>query len=460
MLLDEIRAPLHPETLVLAHESMKKRASALILCLVLPLLFLFNGAVSEYAVPKQRAPGLMVGAPQDVTGVEGVIRIGRIIASVPHARILFPTALILSVWLLSLVVAYGRARYLERRKRKSEAKLFDELVNRSRVGYLAVTASGKIAATNPALEGMLGAADWAGVDISELGLRTSDLAAGEVTVCRLSGAGGMELPVLIAAVPGDDDTHTQLIVTALPTDASPGTVPRTTGTTTSALMRNLNHELRTPLAIILGSASLLETDVSEDNADLIDAIKVGGERLLNILETLSLLSELESHDISTAAGAVEINGIVARLAADREAFVRSKGIRLTVNGPGEKAHVVAEPRGVRYILAQLLDNAIAHTAVGSVTVSVEHEEGVTRVCVNDTGVGMSPEQVRHVLSDFRDQGHARRSTGGVGLSLARLLAEQMNASLELTSVPRQGTTASATFCTAVATADRRTGRAA
>ncbi len=438
---------------------MKNRASALILCLVLPLLLLFNGAVTEHAVPKQRTPGSLVAQHQDVTGVEGVIRIGRFISSVPHARILFPAALILSVWLLTLVVAYGRARFLERRKRKSETKLFDELVNRSRVGYLAVTASGKIAATNPALDGMLGASDWTGVDISVLGLRKSDLAPGEVRVCRLTAAGGKALSVLVAAVPGDDDTDTQLIVTALPTTVPSGS-EQTAGSTTTAIIRNLNHELRTPLAIILGSASLLETDVSEDSVELVDAIKVGGERLLNILETLSLLSELESEGSRTTAGAVEINGIIGRLAAERSALVRSKGLSLVVIDSHERLHVKAEPRAVRYVLGQLVDNAIAHTSVGSITVSVEQEEQSTRVCVKDTGIGMRPEQLRNVLCDFRDQEEARRTTGAVGLSLARLLAEQMNASLELSSSPGRGTTATATFTSARAAPSQQRGQAA
>lgn len=422
-----------------------RRAALWLAALLIPLALAFGGSLSEYALPIVPEPGTLNGL-HDGDKMEEIARLGRWIAMIPYARIVFPGALILSVWLMTLIVAYGRARYLARKDRREEARLYDELVNRSRVGYLAVDKDGVVAATNPALENMLGAdTDWLGSHVSEMGLSADELLPGEVVVVTLKTVDGRMLPALASTMEGDAETHHQIIITPLRDIAIQQGHVTGGHRRHQALLRNINHELRTPLSIILGSATLLETDVSEENAELVDAIRVGGERLMSILETLVLLSELESAGANDQVGSIELVSSLHALLGPKLAEARHRGLETTMDLPSDPVYVRVNAAGLEHVCRQLVDNAIKFTDSGSVTVRCEVDSGKAIVSVIDTGRGMDERTLRNVLADFRDERKSRRSTGSIGLSLAKLLADEMGGHLALTSSPGHGTTATVDF---------------
>ncbi|MDX1429804.1 MAG: HAMP domain-containing sensor histidine kinase [Rhodothermales bacterium] len=428
-----------------ARPAFHRHALVWLAVVLVPMALLFGGTLSEYALPTVSEPGSFDAAIESGE-MEEIARLGRWIATVPHARIVFPGALILSVWLMSLIIAYGRARYIERKARKAEARLYDELVNRSRVGYLAVDALGKVAATNPALDAMLESeGDWQGASVSEIGLTMDELIPGEVVVVQLRTESGRHVSALASTMSGDDDIHTQIIITPLQDKGSSAQSPAGRVSRNQALLRNINHELRTPLSIILGSATLLESDVSGENADLVDAIRVGGERLLNILETLVLLSELEASDIEDQVGSVDLVHVLEQSLETHLTQAEERGLSTHVNLPSERLRVKGNAKGIEHICGQLIDNAVKFTEGGTISVDCRRVGGRVRISVVDTGSGMDPETLRNALADFRDEKKSRRTTGSIGLSLAKLLADEMGGELELQSAPGRGTTATATF---------------
>ncbi len=428
-----------------ASSFIDRRASLWLAALLIPLALAFGGSLSEYALPIVPEPGTL-GGLHDGDKMEEIARLGRWIAMIPYARIVFPGALIVSVWLMTLIVVYGRARYLARKERKAEARLYDELVNRSRVGYLAIDRDGVVSATNPALETMLGAeTDWLGSHVSEMGLSADELLPGEVVVVTLRTTDGGSVPALASTMEGDAETHHQIIITPLRDIAiEQDPVSGRTGKH-QALLRNINHELRTPLSIILGSATLLETDVSEENAELVDAIRVGGERLMSILETLVLLSELESTGSEEHVGSVELVSSLHALLGPKLAEARNRGLATNMDLPSDPVYVKVHAAGLEHICHELVDNAIKFTDSGSVTVRCEVAGGKASVSVIDTGRGMDEQTLQNVLADFRDERKSRRTTGSIGLSLAKLLADEMGGQLALASIPGRGTTATVDF---------------
>ncbi len=430
-----------------------RRSTLWLAVLLIPLALAFGGSLSEYALPIVPEPGALGGLGEGAK-MEEIARLGRWIAMIPYARIVFPGALILSIWLMTLIVVYGRARYIARKERKAEARLYDELVNRSRVGYLAIDRTGLVAATNSALDAMLGAeTSWLGTHVSEMGLSTDELLPGEVVVVTLRTPEGRAVPALASTMEGDAETHNQIIITPLrDIGIEPEGASRRAPGKNQALLRNINHELRTPLSIILGSATLLETDVSDENAELVDAIRVGGERLLSILETLVLLSELESSDAKDHVGSVELVSSLRTLIEPRLAEARERGLETHVDMPSEPVYLRVHAAGFEHICRQLIDNAIKFTDHGSVTINCEDLGDTVRISVTDTGRGMDEQTLRNALADFRDEKKSSRTTGSLGLSLAKLLADEMRGQLALSSEPGRGTVATVTFSVAASSA--------
>ncbi len=417
-----------------------------LMCLVLPLVLTLSGAVPAYLLPPMRGFGTVTEVREPVpSSMEGVARIGRAIERVPNARIVFPTALVVSVWLLSIVIVHGRARYLALRDRRAQVKLYDELANSSRMGYFEVNVAGYLASCNPAFERIIGSSDSDGRPLGDIGLNEEMLVPGEVVYARLRGLSGRPIPVLLAAMEGEGEASLQVIVAELP-EGSDSDRKRASETLHAAeakraFLSDLNHELRTPLTVILGSASILESDVSSGNADLVDAIKTGGERLLTILESLMLLSELEADDEPERAGAVDLIAVVQELVDNRQAAAADKGIKLRSRAVGSAVYAEADPRGVRRSIEQLIDNALKYTDSGEVEVSCMVRGRFAEVVVKDTGCGIDPIRLESLLADFREKGSARHYKGGIGLSLARLIVEQMGGGLRLESSPDLGTVA-------------------
>ncbi len=413
-----------------------------ILAVLVPLVFVLHGRVPDYALPDDPA-GVETLASQDAPDWQRVTRIGRLIARVPHARIVFPTALILSVWLLTIMIAWGRDVYFRNRDKRAETSLYNELVNSSRVGYCAATSTGTIEACNVALSEMLGAGQQqiVGRNLDEFGLSLDRLVAGDVTALSLTPPGGEALPVLAAAMEGDEEVGLQVIVAPFPGTERGGaaTDHKQLDAVKREFLRSLNHELRTPLTVILGSATILESDVSEGNADLVGAIKEGGERLLHVLEATMLLSELEASDPDEIAGAVEIGAVVREAAGEFGLRAKDKSLEFLVEVPDELIFASADPRGVRQIVAQLLDNAVKFTGEGAIRVSAGRSGGRVWVAVQDTGRGIDPTLLPVAVSDFRRGPQSGRAASGIGLGLARLIAERMDGRLNISSTPGVGT---------------------
>jgi PAS domain S-box-containing protein len=418
-----------------------------LLVALLPLAVFLHGGMPAYELA--RLPVQVESNVEPATSEwAGVARIGRLIARVPHARIVFPTALILSVWLLTIVIVYGRDIYFANRAKRAESHLYSELVNSTRVGYCSVTEDGRIESCNAALADMLGVGetDAAGMSLVEIGLPPDRLLAGELTALRLQPVDGPQLPVLAAAMAGDEEIGHQIIVAPIPAagsesgaTASPRSTSRQQDSLKREFLRSLNHELRTPLTVILGSATILESDVSEGNADLVDAIRDGGERLLHVLEAMMLLSELEASEPEDMSGSVEIGAVLNEAAAEYAGVAKQKGLDFTVSVPDELIFAAADPRGVRQIVGQLVDNAIKFTEVGSIDLSASSEGPQVRMTVSDSGRGIDPALLPLATSDFREGPESGRGAAGIGLGLARLIAERMQGRLALTSSPGVGT---------------------
>jgi signal transduction histidine kinase len=213
----------------------------------------------------------------------------------------------------------------------------------------------------------------------------------------------------------------------------------------SQLFNNLTHEVRTPLAAILGFADLLMVKARADQRSSIGHIQSSGRRLLATLDNLIDLTQIRDRTLRVRP--IDLTAVLLQAVEESRALALDKEIVLTL-APPEQAlpRVMADGWALRRITDNLIANGIKFTDPGgSVQVAARPGEYGAIVTVRDTGAGMSPDVLEQIGAPFyqADAGISRRFEGmGAGLALSLRLADAMGAALHFDSAPGSGTTAS------------------
>ncbi len=203
---------------------------------------------------------------------------------------------------------------------------------------------------------------------------------------------------------------------------------------------NVSHELRTPLTLILSPLGDIAERLGElptDLRELVGIARSNSLRLLRLVNDLLQVSRLESGDLTLHPEPVELAEFAAAQVESVRPLARLKGLELELAVPDEKPWVTADPAQLEKILVNLLTNAIKFTPQGGhVSLTVTREENDAVVLVTDTGIGIAERDLPIIFERFRqaDGSTQRRFSGvGIGLSLARELAEEHGGSLTATS---------------------------
>lgn len=207
----------------------------------------------------------------------------------------------------------------------------------------------------------------------------------------------------------------------------------------------VSHELRTPLNSILGYAQLLlETDLSEAQAEDVRLILAGGRQLRELIEDILDLSMIESGELELRFAACDLGELIDELVDIHRAQIRGPEVELLAERRGEIPAVVCDRKRIGQVLTNLLSNAIKFTEQGRVSVSVAHDarRGRVSIAVADTGVGIANEELHTIFEEYRQVGARKRKLRGTGLGLAiaRRIAEAHGGSLDAESQLGTGST--------------------
>jgi signal transduction histidine kinase len=213
----------------------------------------------------------------------------------------------------------------------------------------------------------------------------------------------------------------------------------------SKFFANVSHELRTPLTLILSPVDqLLEELRPSAERDALKVVRRNATRLLRMIDDLLDLARLEAGGLRLRVMQVDMQSLAERVSGNATPAAKAKGIEMTYSSEGEPPEMFGDPHRIEIILTNLVGNAMKFTPSGGrIQVSVFHNSAGTSVEVTDTGPGISREEQQRIFERFHQtESSERRRQGGVGigLALARELAQLHGGSLTVDSEVGEGST--------------------
>jgi len=218
----------------------------------------------------------------------------------------------------------------------------------------------------------------------------------------------------------------------------------------SQFLSATSHELRTPLNAIIGfSDMLLEEKAGKEPgvADDLQRIRGAAQHLLDLVNDLLDLSKIEAGKMDLVLKTFDVRHLVLDVAATVQPLLPKNANTLALDITPRADTMQADPGRVRQCLMNLLSNALKFTKHGKVSLTVTREflDGRDKLvfAVSDTGIGMTPEQMARLFSDFQQASpETAQKYGGTGLGLAitHRLCHLMGGDVKVSSEPGVGST--------------------
>jgi signal transduction histidine kinase/CheY-like chemotaxis protein len=214
----------------------------------------------------------------------------------------------------------------------------------------------------------------------------------------------------------------------------------------SRFLSHMSHEMRTPLAAIMGFADLLATrgDLGERQRVWTGNIRQGGEHLLALVNELLEIARIEAGKMTLAIEPVDVESAVDEVLQLAAPLAAERGVRFAPVIAASTQRALADPLRIRQVLLNLVSNAIKYNREGG-EVRIRIDDGVdgtVRIAVADTGLGMTSETLAQLFRPFERLGAEQGPVpgSGLGLTVTKGLVEAMQGRLDVHSEVGSGTT--------------------
>jgi signal transduction histidine kinase/HAMP domain-containing protein len=213
----------------------------------------------------------------------------------------------------------------------------------------------------------------------------------------------------------------------------------------SQFLANVSHELRTPLNSIIGFTRLVLRKIEGQIPDLqrenLQKVLISSEHLLNLINGLLDLAKVESGRMEVYAETFKLEDIVRVATSTVEPMLKDGRVRLVAEIAPGMPPLKTDRDKLKQVVLNLLSNAVKFTENGEIKVSASQENGILKLTVSDTGIGMKKEALDYIFDEFRqaDMSSTRRYGGtGLGLAIVKKFVNLMGGDISVESEVGKG----------------------
>lgn len=214
------------------------------------------------------------------------------------------------------------------------------------------------------------------------------------------------------------------------------------------LMTNLSHDVRTPLTTLIGYLDAAQKGIvsGEEKEDYLETARRKAYDLKEYIDVLFDWFRLNSDELTLSAEPVEAALLTKNILIDWVPIFEDKQMDYCIDIPEQPFPVKLDPDAYMRIINNLIQNAVAHSHADKIRIALSKDDGAVHILVADNGIGIEKEDLKHIFERLYKCDRARAERGcGLGLSIARQLAEKMNGTISVESMPGKGTVFALTF---------------
>ena len=191
----------------------------------------------------------------------------------------------------------------------------------------------------------------------------------------------------------------------------------------SEFLARVSHDLRTPLNAIMGFTRIVLRRMEGQMPDLqkenLQKVLISSEHLLNLINGLLDLAKIDAGKMDVIAVSFRVEEIINMTTATVEPLLKDGRVKIVRDVPPGLPPLKTDRDKLKQILLNLLSNAAKFTEQGEIRVSASRENGILKLAVSDTGIGMNPAALEHIFEEFQQAEKTTASKyGGTGLGLA------------------------------------------
>jgi len=222
----------------------------------------------------------------------------------------------------------------------------------------------------------------------------------------------------------------------------------------SDFLSNISHELRTPLSIVVGFVYLLLNQVigklTDEQQKVLETVYRNSEELLELIDNVLWMTSLNAGDANASMERFDAREVVNETMKRYEKAIHDKGLRLDVKLPDGDMSLVSDRAKIERVFQNVFNNAVKFTSDGEIVVKAQPspQRDSIEIEISDTGVGIEQSKIDSIFEPFHqgDNSMQRSYSGlGIGLTVARRMAELIGGKLAVTSEVGVGTRVSMTF---------------
>ena len=219
-------------------------------------------------------------------------------------------------------------------------------------------------------------------------------------------------------------------------------------------LSNISHELRTPLSVVVGFVYLLLNQVigklSDEQQKVLETVYRNSEELLELIDNVLWMTSLNAGEANATMERFDAREVVNETTKRYEKSIRDKGLKLEVKLSDNDMSLVSDRGKIERVFQNVFNNAVKFTSEGEIVVKAQSspQRDSIEIEVSDTGIGIEQSKIESIFEPFHqaDNSMQRSYSGlGIGLTVARRMAELIGGKLAVTSKPGVGTRVNMTF---------------